>query len=181
MLLAQSIYCLLELNMLWECVTRGYGDHSPLTTAAIVEWRRRSAGGRAAVVCPMQQGGGQVGLVVPEDVGPAEAETVILPRTPDEALVVDVARGLDSGSMIEQSHCIFMQVSYSVGLLLDVIRRGLSPECWIVGGFYSEGALRNEKQKAQCIPMHCLGLNTSYDDGCLLPVRAKAKIRENKY
>ena len=44
----------------------------------------------------MQQGGGQVGLVVPEDVGPAEAETVILPRTPDEALVVDVARGLDS-------------------------------------------------------------------------------------
>ena len=33
---------------------------------------------------------------MPEDVGPAEAETVILPRTPDEALVVDVARGLDS-------------------------------------------------------------------------------------
>ena len=46
----------------------------------------------------------QVGLVVPEDVRPSEAETVILPRTPDEALVVDVARDLDSGSMIEQSH-----------------------------------------------------------------------------
>ncbi len=67
----------------------------------------------------------QVGLVAPKDVGPAEAETVILPRTPDEALVVDVARGLDSGSMIEQSHRILMlsssssmQVSYSVGSLL---------------------------------------------------------------
>ena len=35
----------------------------------------------------------QVSLVAPEDVGPAEAETVILPRTPDEPLVVDVARG----------------------------------------------------------------------------------------
>ncbi len=31
----------------------------------------------------------QVGLVAPEDVGPAEAETLILPRTPDEPLVVD--------------------------------------------------------------------------------------------
>jgi hypothetical protein len=30
-------------------------------------------------------------------------------------LVVDVARGLDSGSMIEQAHHILMQVSYSVG------------------------------------------------------------------
>jgi len=34
-------------------------------------------------------------------VGPSEAETMILPRTPDESLVFDVARGLDSGSMIE--------------------------------------------------------------------------------
>ena len=40
----------------------------------------------------------QVGLVLPEDVRPSEAETKILPRTPDESLVVDVARGLDSGS-----------------------------------------------------------------------------------
>jgi len=36
----------------------------------------------------------QVGLVLPEDVRPSEAETMILPRTPDEPLVVDVARGL---------------------------------------------------------------------------------------
>ena len=57
----------------------------------------------------------QVGLVLPEDVRPSEAETMILPRTPDESLVVDVARGLDSGSMIEQAHRILMQVSYSVG------------------------------------------------------------------
>jgi len=40
----------------------------------------------------------QVGLVLPEDVRPS-AETMILPRKPDESLVVDVARGLDSGSM----------------------------------------------------------------------------------
>ncbi len=44
----------------------------------------------------------QISLVTPENVGPAEAEAVILARTPDEPLVVDVARGLDSGSMIEQ-------------------------------------------------------------------------------
>jgi len=43
------------------------------------------------------------------------AETMILPRTPDESLVVDVARGLDSGSMIEQAHRVLMHVSYSVG------------------------------------------------------------------
>ena len=57
----------------------------------------------------------QFGLGVPEDVRPSEAETMILPRTPDESLVVDVARGLDGGSMIEQAHRILMQVSYSVG------------------------------------------------------------------
>jgi hypothetical protein len=55
------------------------------------------------------------GLEVPEDVRPSEAETMILPRTPDEALVVDVARGLDRGSMKEQAHRILMQVPYSVG------------------------------------------------------------------
>jgi len=53
----------------------------------------------------------QFGLVGPEDVRPSEAETMIL----DESLVVDVARGLDSGSIIEQAHRILMQVSYSVG------------------------------------------------------------------
>ena len=54
----------------------------------------------------------KVSLEAPEDVGPAEAETEIVPRTPDEPLVVDVARGLDSGNMIEQTHRILMQVSY---------------------------------------------------------------------
>jgi hypothetical protein len=60
----------------------------------------------------------QVGLVVPEDVRPLEAETMILPRTPDESLVADVARGLDSGSMIEQAHRVLIQLSYSVGYLM---------------------------------------------------------------
>ena len=45
----------------------------------------------------------QFGLVVPKDVPSTEAETMILPCTPDEALVVDVASGLDSGTMIEQA------------------------------------------------------------------------------
>jgi hypothetical protein len=39
--------------------------------------------------------------VAPEDGRPPEAEAIILPLTHDEALEVDVARGLDSGSMIE--------------------------------------------------------------------------------
>ena len=43
----RQIYRLLELNMLYDCVTRGCGDHPPLTTAAILEWRRRSSWGRA--------------------------------------------------------------------------------------------------------------------------------------
>jgi len=34
----------------------------------------------------------QFGLTVPEDSRTTEAETMILPRTPDEALVVDVCR-----------------------------------------------------------------------------------------
>ena len=80
-------------------------------------WRRK---GEVLGVVPLlcaqcSEEEAQVGLVAPEDVGPAEAETVIRPRTPDEPLVVDVARGLDSGSMIEQTHRIRMQVSYSVG------------------------------------------------------------------
>ena len=33
-----QIYRLLELNMLCDCVTRGYGDHSPLTT--VPDWSR---------------------------------------------------------------------------------------------------------------------------------------------
>jgi len=40
----------------------------------------------------------QVGLVAPEDGRPTEAKAMILPLTPDEALVVDVARDLDSGA-----------------------------------------------------------------------------------
>ena len=44
------------LNMLCDCVTRGCGDHSPLTTAAILEWRRRSAWGGAAAACRGQRG-----------------------------------------------------------------------------------------------------------------------------
>ena len=40
-------------------VTRGYGDHPPLTIAASVERRRRSAGGGAAAGRPGPQGGGQ--------------------------------------------------------------------------------------------------------------------------
>jgi hypothetical protein len=48
----------------------------------------------------------QFGLVAPEDGRPAAAETMILPLTPDE----DVARGLDSGSMIEQARRIFIAV-----------------------------------------------------------------------
>jgi hypothetical protein len=39
---------------------------------------------------------------------------MILPLTPYVALVVDVARGLDNGSMIEQAHCILMQAPYGV-------------------------------------------------------------------
>ena len=40
---------------------------------------------------------------------------MILPRTPDEPLVVDVARGLDRGSMIEQAHRVLMHAAYCVG------------------------------------------------------------------
>ena len=55
------------------------------------------------------------GLVTPEDGRPTEAEALILPLTPDEALVVDVAKGLNSGSLIEQAHSILMKAAYGVG------------------------------------------------------------------
>jgi hypothetical protein len=35
------VCCLLELNMLCDCVTRGCCDHSPLTTASILGWRKK--------------------------------------------------------------------------------------------------------------------------------------------
>jgi len=37
-------YCLLELNTLCDCVTRGCGDDSPLTTAAILNGEREVLG-----------------------------------------------------------------------------------------------------------------------------------------
>jgi len=74
------MYRLLEFYMLCDCVTRGCGDHFPLTIAAILEWRRRSAWGRAVAArrWPGEEES-QVGLVLPEDVRPSEAETMILP------------------------------------------------------------------------------------------------------
>ena len=42
-----------ELNMLCDYVTRGYGDHPLLTIAASVERRRRSAWGGAAAGRPV--------------------------------------------------------------------------------------------------------------------------------
>jgi len=81
-------------------VTRGYGEHSSLTTAATVEWRRRSAEGGAAAARRGRRAGAPGRLGGP----PAEAKAMVLPLTPDEALVVNVARDLDCGSMIEQAH-----------------------------------------------------------------------------
>ena len=73
----------------------------------------------------------QFGLVAPEDGRPTEAEMMILPLTPDEALVVDVARGLDSGSMIEQAHRILMQTPYGVGYSRE---EGVEGSPWIPVG-----------------------------------------------
>ena len=78
-------------------------------------WRREDDHSNIRLVLACREEESQVGLVLPEDVRPSEAETMILPRTPDESLVVDVARGLDSGSMIEQAHRILMHVTYSFG------------------------------------------------------------------
>jgi len=110
--LAGYIYCLLDLNMLCDCVTRGCGDHSPLTTAAILEWRRRSSWGGAAAARRGQRGESQFGLVVPEDVRPSEAETMILPRTPYKSLV---ARGLDFGRVLFGSRVAIDSGSMSRG------------------------------------------------------------------
>jgi hypothetical protein len=49
----------------------------------------------------------QVGLVASEDGRPPEAEAMILPLAPDEAL--------DRGSMIKQAHSILMKVSTRTG------------------------------------------------------------------
>ena len=85
-------------------------------------WRRK---GEVLGVVPLlcaqcSEEEAQVGLVAPEDVGPAEAETVIRPRTPDEPLVVDVARGLDSGSMKERIYIVFTGIK--IYCLLEFVR-----------------------------------------------------------
>ncbi len=52
-------------------------------------------------------------MVCPGDGSPAEAEAMVLPFTPDEALVVDVTRGLDISNMM--SSCSRPIVSASTG------------------------------------------------------------------
>ena len=85
--------------MLCDYVTRGYGDHPRFADG------EEEVLGVVPLLCAQgREEEAQISLVAPEDVGPAEAEAVILPRTPDEPLVFDVARGLDGGSMIEQTH-----------------------------------------------------------------------------
>jgi hypothetical protein len=102
------------IHTLCLSVTRGYGDRSPLTTTATLDWRRRSDLDGAAAARRGREGApgrlGGAGRWPPDG-----AEEVILPLTPDEALVVDVARGLDSGSMIEQAHSILIKATYGVG------------------------------------------------------------------
>ena len=78
------------------------------------ELGRRSARDGAAAARRGRREGVPVRPVAPEDVRPSEAETMIPPLTPDEALVVDIARGLDSGSMIDHAHRVLMQEPYSV-------------------------------------------------------------------
>ena len=77
---------------------------------------------------------------------------MVLPLTPDEALSVDVARGLDSGTMIEQVHCILVKAAYGVsyhreegnveGFVWACVLAILSVVFLIVGGFYSDVALQ---------------------------------------
>ena len=50
----------------------------------------------------------QISLVAPEDVGPAEAEEVILPLPPDEPLVVDVSRWLRELLVIKRNHEVWV-------------------------------------------------------------------------
>jgi hypothetical protein len=45
----------------------------------------------------------QVGLMATEDSRPTESDAIILALTPDEALVVDVTKGLDSGAVYRLS------------------------------------------------------------------------------
>jgi len=81
---------------------RGYSGHSPLTTTATLDWQTRSdldgaaADRRGRREC-QRRSPRLAWLVTPEDGRPTEAQAMILPLTPDEALVVDVARGRDSG------------------------------------------------------------------------------------
>jgi len=61
-----------------------------------------SGEGEAIWIVPLLRAEGSeeefhVGFVATEDGRPTEAEAMILPLAPDEALVVDVARGLDCG------------------------------------------------------------------------------------
>ena len=76
--------------MLCEYVTRGYGDQPPSRSP-----RAWNGEGEVLGVVPLLCAQGreeeaQISLVAPEDVGPAEAEAVILPRTPDEMRLYEI-------------------------------------------------------------------------------------------
>jgi len=85
---------------------RGYGDHSPptvtLMTAEALEGQRRSASGGAVVRAEGSQEEHEVGLGASVDGRPMEADMMVLPLAPDEALVVDVAICPDSSSMVDR-------------------------------------------------------------------------------
>ena len=50
-----------------------------------------------------------VGLEAAEDGRTPEAQAMVLPLAPDEALVVNVARGLGGGNMVEEAGCVLVQ------------------------------------------------------------------------
>ena len=83
--------------MLCDYVTRGYCDHPPLRSPRAWNGEGEVLGVEPLMCAQGREEEAQVSLVAPEDVGPAEAdtvilprtlETVILPRTPDEPLIV---------------------------------------------------------------------------------------------
>ena len=57
----------------------------------------------------------EVSLEATKDGGTPIAKAMVLPRSPDEALVVDIAGGLNGGDVIKQANGILMKTASRVG------------------------------------------------------------------
>ena len=104
-----------------------YAEHKPRGNLEVTDttppsrvalpWRKK---GEVSWSVPLlraesRQEEAEVGLEATKNGCTPIAKVVVLPRSPDEALIVDVARGLNGCDVIKQADCILVKTASCVG------------------------------------------------------------------